>query len=77
MMQVQWLGNPPTYCDTCREPIGSTFIDGKTKLGAWANMCPGCFAFLGTGLGTGRGQKYECVDGKWLKQEVESERKAL
>jgi len=32
-------------------------VDGKTKMGPWANMCTGCFEQVGIGLGTGKGQK--------------------
>jgi hypothetical protein len=32
------------------------YVDGKTKMGAWANMCRGHFDQYGVGLGTGRGQ---------------------
>lgn len=31
--------------------------DGKTWLGPWANMCEGCFAVNGVGLGLGKGQR--------------------
>jgi hypothetical protein len=46
-------------CDFCRMngadvPAG---FDGKTKMGAWANMCPTHFGLYGIGLGTGKGQR--------------------
>lgn len=31
-------------------------VDGRTKSGRWANMCPACFTEHGVGLGTGKGQ---------------------
>jgi hypothetical protein len=31
--------------------------DGKTRWGAWANMCTEHFGVHGVGLGTGRGQR--------------------
>lgn len=32
-------------------------VDGKTKMGPWANMCEGCFQSNGVGLGLGKGQR--------------------
>jgi hypothetical protein len=63
-----WLGDPPTRCELCREPIRMTFTDGATRRGGWALMCPCCFGLYGLGLGTGRGQQYtQQPNGKWLK----------
>jgi hypothetical protein len=39
-------------------PIGSEFIDGRTKSGPWAIMQPRSFAKHGVGLGLGKGQRY-------------------
>ena len=36
---------------------GDAAVDGKTKMGPWANMCESCFAANGVGLGLGRGQR--------------------
>jgi hypothetical protein len=62
-----WLGKWPAECDTCSHlEMKATdlskqefFIDGKTKMGPWALMCPKCFKHYGIGLGTGYGQKYD------------------
>ena len=56
----KWIGPSPKQCDICRKKLadGKTFVDGKTRMGAWANMCPSCFTRVGVGTGTGRGQKY-------------------
>jgi hypothetical protein len=55
----KWFG-PITTCDICTESLLNYkyFIDGRTRRGPWALMCPPCWATVGTGLGTGRGQKY-------------------
>lgn len=68
MSEKYWMGSTPAICDTCDEPIKKEFTDGKTRMGPWANMCPGCSAIYGVGLGLGRGQKYEQqTNGRWLK----------
>ena len=71
-----WLGKVPESCDICHVDLipayteGGTFIDGATKFGRWAFMCPTCHNWHGVGLGTGRGQKYQRQpDGKWIKTE--------
>jgi hypothetical protein len=46
-------------CDFCAEPAQ---YDGKTRMGPWANLCPNHFVDYGTGLGTGRGQRYVLAD---------------
>lgn len=51
--------NPPKECDICHAPITSTFVDGSTYFGPWANMCQSCHAKHGNGLGTGKGQLYK------------------
>lgn len=55
----QWHGPVPESCDICASPIVDEFIDGATTLGSWANMCPACFAQMGSGIGPGRGQHYK------------------
>jgi hypothetical protein len=40
-------------CDFCN---GVAVVDGKTRFGPWANMCPLHFATYGVGLGLGKGQ---------------------
>lgn len=51
--------------------ITDEFIDGATKQGPWANMCPKCAAAYGRGLGTGVGQRYKKSpdDGRFYKIE--------
>ena len=53
--------NPPKQCDLCNKQIQNEFVDGKTQMGPWANMCQPCHTKYGVGLGTGRGQKYKKV----------------
>jgi len=66
-----WMGDAPTQCDLNlhhSHAITTAFVDGKTKMGPWGNMCLTCHRRVGVGLGTGKGQKYEKQDdGKWLK----------
>jgi len=40
-------------CDFCGK---EAIIDGKTRFGPWAYMCPSHFAVHGVGLGLGKGQ---------------------
>lgn len=42
---------PP--CDFCGADAA---VDGKTKMGPWANMCSLHYERHGVGLGTGKGQ---------------------
>lgn len=51
----------PEKCDICARPLRkySSYIDGRTSRGPWAWMCAECFQYMGTGLGTGRGQEYD------------------
>lgn len=49
----------PDTCDFCDADLaeGGFFIDGATDSG-WANMCAGCYAKHGKGIGWGVGQFY-------------------
>jgi hypothetical protein len=49
-----------TECDLCHKKI-KHWVDGKTVMGPWANMCKLCFNKYGVGIGTGKGQEY--IDG--------------
>jgi hypothetical protein len=49
---------PLKKCDLCNKEDLTSFVDGRTVLGPWANMCCDCFVEFGTGLGIGRGQLY-------------------
>lgn len=48
-------------CDICtydkNKPGIAAVVDGRTKLGPWANMCEADFETYGVGLGTGKGQR--------------------
>ena len=51
-------------CDFCAKD-GRTvpaMIDGKTKMGPWANMCNKHYARYGIGLGLGKGQKLMTIE---------------
>jgi len=61
-----WMSAPPTECDLCQCKIKKTFIDGATRMGPWACMCPTCHKSEGRGLGLGKGQEYKFTDGKWV-----------
>lgn len=67
MATTTWLGSHT--CDFCHKEITDTLYDGKTYFGPWATMCLTCWIENGIGLGTGRGQKYEMHDGKFIKVE--------
>jgi hypothetical protein len=62
MSKVKWLGHE-TNCDMCTATLSADvieyFVDGATKQGPWAILCPQCFEQHGVGLGLGRGQKYD------------------
>jgi len=65
---AKWIGTLPEKCDLCGLKLKSQkfFVDGRTRMGPWANMCPRCFEQYGVGLGTGAGQKYDTKTGKKL-----------
>ena len=54
-----WVGTPPKRCDICMRPKPKVFVDGKTKKGHWAWMCPVCHDKFGVGLGLGKGKEYK------------------
>lgn len=61
MIGSKWFGSKPV-CGLCKRPIMHTFVDGRTRSGRWAIMCPGCRIDQGREvLGVGLGQKYERV----------------
>ena len=65
----KWVGELPEKCDVCEvlltqqttsgKLLRTRFIDGRTRIGSWAIMCPLCHAGVGVGLGMGRGQEYD------------------
>lgn len=55
---TDWVGDPPEHCDVCTTKIEEIFVDGKTRNGPWAVMCPVCALLEGVGLGEGKGQLY-------------------
>lgn len=58
-MAKKWMGMVPANCDLCHVPLSDKFVDGATRFGPWAIMCPGCHRDQALGLGTGRGQMYD------------------
>jgi hypothetical protein len=64
-----WVGSAPPFCDLCHQAIKGRFVDGKTQMGPWANMCLACHRTQGCGLGTGKGQAYlyGSVTDRWHK----------
>jgi len=65
--KADWIGARPVECDFCHEIIKDEwFVDGATRFGPWAIMCPECFAKNGRGIGPGRGQKYDARSGRKL-----------
>lgn len=73
-----WVSPAPKQCDLVGVVSGGhdniavlgEFVDGRTMMGSWANMCATCHRRFGVGLGTGKGQRYERqFDGRWLKTE--------
>lgn len=70
MKPAYWVG-VITHCNLCEGALGSVMYDAREKWsGRWGNFCHSCFQAVGSGLGTGKGQKYaKQADGKWLKVE--------
>jgi hypothetical protein len=66
-MASEVRGYPDKACAFCKAPLTTVAIDGATRYGPWAWMCPACFPVRGVGLGTGRGQQFKKVGDKWLK----------
>lgn len=75
-MDKYYISPPPSVCDLARILPGAhddiakkgEFVDGRTQMGSWANMCLTCHRKHGVGLGTGKGQRYtRQADGRWLK----------
>ncbi len=63
-----WVGD--TTCDLCHHKCGEILIDGVEKTTRkWAVMCLPCFKTHGVGIGQGSGQKYQLVDGVYVKIE--------
>jgi len=63
-----WLSDY-SKCDICGGPIKGKveyFVDGQTKMGPWALMCPTCFKRHGVAIKVGYGQKYDGKTGKLI-----------
>lgn len=56
----KWLGEVGR-CQNCGDELKvfPNFIDGRTKFGPWALLCPPCHAEIGVGIGLGKGQRYD------------------
>lgn len=66
--ETEFAISVPKYCDLCRSEILAGYVDGRTTMGPWANMCVSCHRTNGVGLGTGKGQCYRLQpSGKWAK----------
>ena len=67
---VYWVGKID-QCNVCKGDYHSMMYDASLReFNCWGNVCSGCFARYGRGLGTGLGQRYEQqADGRWLKVE--------
>ncbi len=57
----KWRGNWPASCDFCHDDLQTTelFMDGRTRMGPWALMCPECHNLHGVGVGPGKAQAYD------------------
>lgn len=75
---VYYISPAPEACDLISDPRFGTkhdnisekgeFVDGRLRVGPWANMCMTCHKTHGVGLGTGLGQRFtRQADGRWLK----------
>jgi hypothetical protein len=66
-MAKQWQGDK-LACDLCTQTgvrlDTEHFVDGKTKMGAWAIMCDAHFHRFGVGVGPGQGQRYDAKTGE-------------
>jgi len=62
-----WQGTPPKECDVCQRDLNDVFVDGNTQTGLWAILCPNCHSRISIGIGTGRGQRYQCQNNAWVK----------
>lgn len=59
MANKTWEGTAPEKCDLCGCHIRTEFVDGVVAgRTTWAIMCSPCHSKFGSGLGTGKGQKY-------------------
>jgi hypothetical protein len=70
-MAKYWM-SPLDKQDDFGDAYTNFMVDGKTKMGPWANMTEASYKKYGIGkLGTGYGQRYEkqADTGKWLKVE--------
>lgn len=68
MSKAKVYVNAPLTCDTCEKELEHVMYDAATVFGSWANLCQTCYVRYGTGLGTGKGQRYSKQDnGQWVK----------
>lgn len=66
MTNREWVGSIPKTCGYCGTRLSDVFYDTRTTDGPWACLCRRCFNHVGSGLGSGLGQKYQKQpDGSW------------
>lgn len=53
-------------CEMCGNLVGKVWYDAKIGDGGWAKLCHECYKDYGTGLGMGKGQKFDTATGKKL-----------
>ena len=58
----KWRGSAPVKCEVCGRQfdpaVDKFFFDFRMVTGLWTIGCEKCWSKLGTGLGTGHGQRY-------------------
>lgn len=63
------IDGPLPKCDFCGD---TATVDGKTRMGPWANMCDDDFNSYGVGIGLGKGQHLVTADDPIVPAQIES-----